>query len=340
MRYPIPFKCRTIKAFARAIATIALLLAGCAPISVQITIGDKSPTPTAAYTPTPTLTPSPTPTETTTPEPTASLPSATPTSSAKAGLVQWGEALVGLEKQQASLYTQIDDWHRRNASGQIPEGEQRAYGWFVDLRRVLSNRISSMREPLEAARVHEEFNEVYTDSYDATRFYYEFLTGNNVERFNEYLTTYRTQRDMVDTAYADLRTLLDQYELAPADIGLSLAMISARTSEYVLLPPNPAIWDEGDQIVWAAGLIDKSGRPQKLPPYPQGMGSLTIVNYRGQAMTFTVNNNSYDIAAVERLEFFLPPGTFTYSANWADQAYNNGTVEITVEQPSALSFAD
>ena len=71
---------------------------------------------------------------------------------------------------------------------------------------------------------------------------------------------------------------------------------------------------------------------------PAGQSGLEVVNYIGEAVTFTINNQMYTVAANSALSLNLPPGEYTFTAS-IPKAAENGSLRLQPGQMTRLSLA-
>jgi hypothetical protein len=81
--------------------------------------------------------------------------------------------------------------------------------------------------------------------------------------------------------------------------------------------------------------------PTRTPEIPEGMGAFVVINWYGQTMKVTINNQIYDVGANgASTTILLPPGHYTYSANWEDRGYYQGAVDIKLRGKFTMTFRE
>ena len=71
------------------------------------------------------------------------------------------------------------------------------------------------------------------------------------------------------------------------------------------------------------------------------MGAFVVVNWYGQTMKVTINGTVYNVgAAGAQTKMILPPGHYTYSANWEDGGYYQGQVDVKLGGKYTMTFRE
>ncbi|GAB4541795.1 MAG: hypothetical protein Kow0063_33010 [Anaerolineae bacterium] len=86
--------------------------------------------------------------------------------------------------------------------------------------------------------------------------------------------------------------------------------------------------------------VGETPSPQSRPdPDPASQGALRVVNYVGETLTFTIDNQAYSVAGGGgRLSIDLRPGEYTFTASTPGAA-SNGSLRISGEATTQVSVA-
>lgn len=84
--------------------------------------------------------------------------------------------------------------------------------------------------------------------------------------------------------------------------------------------------------------------PAEAPPSPPAVtrppanGNLNVINYIGETVTFTINNQAYAVAANSELALNLAPGEYTFTASIPKTAAN-GSLRLQADHTTRLSLS-
>jgi hypothetical protein len=114
----------------------------------------------------------------------------------------------------------------------------------------------------------------------------------------------------------------------PIPLTISVVAVSLENEPVGEAPPTPA--------PVTASPVTTNGRPG---PAPGGQGELNVVNYIGEALTFTIDSQTYSVAGDRgELTIDLAPGDYTFTAS-TPRAGANGSLNVAAGATIRISVA-